>query len=348
MNFSNNRILNKDTSVQDALSVLNTLGQELVLFIVNDDFQLIGTFTDGDFRRGILRGLNLSDSILKFINLNYIYVSIDRIDIHELNLLKSKGIMIVPLLDYQKRIVKLINFAFYKSYLPLDVVIMAGGEGVRLRPLTDNTPKPMLKVGGKPILEHLIDRFVRFGISNFYLSINYLGNQIKDYFEDGSSKNVSITYVEETTKLGTIGGISQINDFKNNAVLVINSDILTNINLEDFYVHFLENGSDMAIACVPYVVNIPYAVLDTNGSNVLGFKEKPSLNYLTNAGIYLIKKEILSLIPQDTFYNATDLISHLLEENLKVTNFTILDYWLDVGKMDDFQKAQSDILNLEL
>jgi dTDP-glucose pyrophosphorylase len=348
MKFKDIRIISSNTTVGKALNVLNALSEDLILFIVNDEDEIVGTFTDGDFRRGILKGLTIEDSVNKFMNSNFKYINKNKFDIDEILSLKKQGLKVIPVLDNYKHILQLINFSFYKSYLPLDAIIMAGGEGLRLRPLTELTPKPLLKVGNKPILEHLIDRLIKYGINNYHVSINYLGQQIINYFKDGSDKNINIKYIDEKIKSGTIGAVSNIEDFDNQNVLVLNSDILTNINFEDFYNHFVSNNSDLSIACVPYSINIPYAILDTNGIDVVSLNEKPSFNYVTNAGIYLIKKEHLKKIPKNTFFNATDLVEDLITKNYKVTYFTILDYWLDIGKIDDFNKAQLDINNLEL
>jgi len=189
---------------------------------------------------------------------------------------------------------------------------------------------------------------VRFGVENFQISINYLGNKIIDFFKDGSEKNVSICYIHEAKKMGTVGALTLAKDFQNEHVLIINSDLLTNINFEDFYLDFLEKGSDLSIASIPYTINIPYAMLETENDQVKSLKEKPTLNFISNAGIYLIKKKHLEKIPENRFYNATDLIEDMIKDNLKVSYYTILDYWLDIGKMDDYHKAQKDIQHIKL
>jgi len=338
-----NHIIRSDQSMKAALKMLNDLGEDLTLFVVNKEEQLIGTVTDGDVRRGLLDGLAITDDIQKFMKASFNYIRNHDYDIKDILNAKEKLLQILPVLDPDMHILKLINFSKFHSWLPIDAVIMAGGEGIRLRPLTENIPKPMLKIGNKPILEHVIDWLHKFGIENMFITTNYLGEKIKTYFKDGSDKHISISYIDEVKKLGTIGSVSMIENFKNDYILVINSDLLTNIDLEKFFFDFQKQGADMSIATIPYNVNIPYAILDTDGENVLGLKEKPSITYHSNAGIYLIKRKHISRIPHDTFYNATDLINEMVENNLKVTYHPVLDYWLDIGKMDDFRKAENDI-----
>jgi NDP-sugar pyrophosphorylase family protein len=190
----------------------------------------------------------------------------------------------------RKKVVNVINFRLIKSYLPVDAIVMAGGRGERLKPLTDTTPKPMLKVGNHPILEHNLNRLISYGIDDFWITIKYLGNQIKEYFGNGDSKGVKINYVEEELPLGTIGAAKQAKGLEHETILLTNSDILTDINYEDFYLNFIQSGADFSVATIPYNVNVPYAVLETSNNHVVSFKEKPTYTYYSNGGIYLMKK----------------------------------------------------------
>jgi NDP-sugar pyrophosphorylase family protein len=244
--------------------------------------------------------------------------------------------------------VEVINFRKLKSYLPVDAVIMAGGRGERLKPFTDSVPKPLLKVGGKPIIEHNIDRLSAYGIFDMWISIRYLGDQIKDYFGNGSSKYLNINYIEEKDPLGTAGALSMVKQFNHDTVLLMNSDLLTNIDFEDFYLFFETESADMAVACIPYKVNIPYAVMETDAHVITGFVEKPTYTHYSNTGIYLIKKKLIELIPKEIFYQATDLMEELIRQKMKVAAYPMMGYWLDIGKHDDFTKAQEDIKHLNL
>lgn len=226
---------------------------------------------------------------------------------------------------------------------------MAGGKGKRLMPLTEKIPKPLLKVGDKPIIEYNIDRLIRYGVKNIHISINHLGQQLIDYFGDGSQKNVFINYVREDKPLGTIGSILLIDEFMYEDILVMNSDLLTNIDYADFYTVFKNSNADMAVAAASYHVDVPYAVLEVDGKNLAtSLKEKPRYTYYSNAGIYFIKKDVLSMIPEDEFYNITDLMEDLLSKKMKLITYPITGYWLDIGRHEDYRKAQEDIKHLKL
>jgi NDP-sugar pyrophosphorylase family protein len=224
---------------------------------------------------------------------------------------------------------------------------MAGGKGTRLRPLTEHTPKPLLKVGDKPIMEHNLDRLALYGIDDFWISVKYLGEQIEDYFGNGSNKSINLRYVWEDKPLGTIGAVSKINDFKHDYVLLTNSDLLTNLDYEHFFLDFKKTDADLAVVTIPYQVNIPYAVLETSNGHVVNFKEKPTYTYYSNGGIYLIKKSALSYLPKEDFFNATDLMEKLIEVGKKVVSYPLSGYWLDVGKHEDFEKAQRDLQQIK-
>ena len=224
---------------------------------------------------------------------------------------------------------------------------MAGGRGQRLQPLTDKVPKPLLKVGNKAIMEHNLDRLALFGIDDFWVSVKYLGEQIENHFGQGTEKNIKIEYVWEDEPLGTIGAVSKIKNFEHDYILVTNSDLLTNIDYEQFFLEFIKREADLAVLTIPYQVSIPYAVLETNNGAVKSFKEKPTYTYYSNGGIYLMKKEMLKYIPQDTFFDAPDLMQELINNNLKVISFPFSGYWLDVGKHEDFEKAHIDIHNIK-
>jgi dTDP-glucose pyrophosphorylase len=344
------RIIKDSFTIRQALATLDEVGVlNNVLFIVNADFHLISTLTDGDIRRALLKDLDVNSKAILAGNKNFKYIVKGNNEKELINKYKSEKIRFIPFIEENGKLIKIIDLYEFNGLLPLSVVIMAGGKGQRLLPLTKETPKPMLKIGNKPIIEHNIDRLIKYGIDEFFLSVNYLKNVITDYFKNGESKNVSIKYLIEDKPLGTIGSISLIESFKNDYVLLMNSDLLTNIDFEDFFNEFVNSKSDMAVAAVPYYVDIPYAVLETNIDNeVLSLKEKPRYIYYSNAGIYLFKKELINLIPKDEFFNATDLMEKVIAEGRKLINFPILNYWLDIGKMPDYLKAQEDIKHLQL
>ena len=332
-------------TVLEALKQLNKLPKTLTLFVVNENKQLLGTLTDGDIRRGLINGKTLNDTLQHIITKQFFSIG-THVDVQFIKKLKTDGIRLLPVLNEQKKIVKVYDLNCLQSVLPLDVVIMAGGRGERLRPATDTIPKPMIPLGNKPIIEHTIDHLIKFGIEKMYISVNYLKEQIVDYFGDGAKKGIQIQYIEETKPLGTAGALTLINNYSND-VLLTNSDLFTSIDYEDLYLAFLDKNADIAIASVPYTVNIPYAILEEKENSVQSFKEKPSNTHYANAGIYIIKKELLKEIPQNTFYNATDLIQFALDRKLKVVHNQIVGYWIDIGKNDDLQKAQQIVKHLK-
>jgi len=344
-----NHLISGDTSVRDALRKLNELSSDAILFVVNDENQLLGSLTDGDLRRGFLRDLDFNNIITDFIQDNPKFVFEDDYNIDILEELKHNNFKIVPVLNGDREIVDLINFRTQHSQIPADAVLMAGGEGKRLRPLTEGTPKPLLKVGDKPIIEYNIERLSKVGIRNIFLSINYLGDQIIDYFGDGRSRGLNIQYVKETKPLGTIGSILLVEHFEYDDILVMNSDLLTNVDYADFFKAFKESDADMAVAATSYHVDVPYAVLEVDDANIVrSLKEKPKYTYYSNAGIYLLKKDLLKMIPEDRFFDITDLMDRVLEMNLKLITYPINGYWLDIGKHEDFKKAQEDIKHIKL
>jgi dTDP-glucose pyrophosphorylase len=337
------------TSVKEALEKLNALALDAILFVVDNENKLIGSLTDGDIRRGLIKGLNIEQSVKEYIQANPKFLYEGDININELINFRKSNFKIIPLVNKEKVIVDIINFRNHSSLLPVDALIMAGGIGKRLQPLTLTTPKPLLKVGEKPIIEHNIDRLSKFGIENIWISLKYLGDQIQEYFGDGKEKEITINYIWEDQPLGTIGSIRKVNTFSHDIILIQNSDLLTNINYEDFFLDFIESEADFSIVGIPYQVNIPYAIMETNAQNtVIDFKEKPTFTYYANGGIYLMKKELINLIPVDTFFDATDLIDKLITIGKKVHTYQLAGYWLDIGKHEDFHKAQTDINHITL
>lgn len=335
----------KDATVKQALELLNVLAPDSILFVVDKEDRLIGSLTDGDVRRGLLNNFTLASPIDEIIQLNPHFIKKGDNDIQKIITYREKLFRILPVVDENMKVVNVINFRTIKSYLPLDTVIMAGGRGQRLQPLTNTTPKPLLKVGDKPIMEHNLDRLASYGIDDFWLSVNYLGDQIENYFGSGKEKNIKIEYVWETEPLGTIGSVSKIKNFEHDFVLVTNSDLLTNIDYENFFLEFIKQGADMSVLTIPYQVNIPYAVLETKDGIINGLKEKPNYTYYSNGGVYLMKKNILKHIPENSFFNSTDLIESLIANEYKVVSYPFSGYWLDVGKHEDYNKAQEDITN---
>jgi len=331
------------TTIREALKVLDKLAKDAISFVVDEKDTLLGSLTDGDVRRGLIKGAELEQPVDDIIQSHPRSLRKGEQDIEKVIEYRENNFKVIPILDKDDRVVNVVNFGVLKSYLPIDVVVMAGGKGTRLRPLTEKTPKPLLKVGEKPILEHNIHRLSLFGMDDFWISVNYLGEQIEEHFGNGNGNNLNINYVWEDEPLGTIGSVSKIHNFLHDYVLVTNSDILTNLDYEDFFLRFKEEEADFAVVTIPYKVDVPYAVLETTNGHVMSFKEKPTYTYYSNGGIYLMKREITDRIPKNSFYDTTDLMESLIDEGKKVLSYPLNGYWLDIGKPEDYEKAQEDI-----
>ncbi len=344
----NRHFFREDNDVRQLLSKLNELAPNSIAFMVDAENKLMGSVTDGDIRRGLINGFDLNTPIDMFIQKYPQRLNRSQLLPENYRRLKEMKMRLVPVVDDDSRIIDIINIDEYKSLLPLDAVIMAGGEGTRLRPKTLTVPKPLLKIGDKPIVEYNVDRLRTFGLFNLTFCIKYLGEQIKDYFGDGSDRGIQIDYVWEKEPLGTFGGLKLVENFKHNYILIMNSDLLTDINFENMFQEMMNNDADMVVAMTSYQVNIPYGVIETNGPFVSGLKEKPTYAYYSNAGIYILKKEFLEQIPEGVRFDATDMMEMLLRQGKKVCHYHILGYWLDIGRPEDLEKAQKDIKHLNL
>lgn len=342
MNYKKHLIFSL-SPIKQALAQLNELAADAILFVINYEGKLLGSLTDGDVRRGILNDLNLDTPVDSFFQPNPKYIKKGHYTIHQIIEYKEQGFRILPVVDKNHEVVDILNFRFLKSYLPVDGIIMAGGRGERLKPLTDTLPKPLLKVGSKSIIQHNIDRMASFGINNLWISIRYLGNQIRESIGDGSIQDINIQYIEEENPLGTIGAMTLVPNFYHDHILITNSDVLTNIDYEQFFLNFINSDADFSVATIPYDVKIPYAILETNENEIISFNEKPTYTYWANAGIYLMKKSVIQHIPKNVFFNATDLIEKLIQSQHKVISYPLRGYWLDIGRSDDYIKAQQDV-----
>jgi len=342
-----NHLISKNKSLLEALAQINSLAPEpLVLFVMDETDCMVGTLTDGDSRRALIAGASVNDNVEKIMHRNFNYMRADDSkNVLEIRHQKEMLMKLVPILDEQKHIVDIINLERYKTRLPIDAVLMAGGKGERLRPLTEKTPKPLLTVGEKAIIDHNIDRLISYGVQHISVTVNYLKEQLEEHYAQPHN-GVKVQTVREPKFLGTIGSIKFIREFFNDTVLVMNSDLFTNINYEDFYLHFLEHNAEMSVAAVPYTVSVPYGIFDLNGRDIQGLIEKPTYNYYANAGIYIIKRRALDEIPDGTFFNATDLIEKLIGEGKKVIRFPLNGTWIDIGNPQEYQKANELVKHL--
>ncbi len=334
-------LIHKEKTIIDAIKQLNELRgiSRLILFVTDNNNQVIGSITDGDIRRALLKDNNTHRSIDSICNQQFFFETSEKQFI-DLSIYRDKDIKILPILDNNKHMVRVIDLAKQQAQLPMECMIMAGGRGKRLSPLTDTVPKPMLDLGGMPIIERNIERLISFGIRKIYVSVKYLGEQIVEHLGDGSSKGIHIEYIWEDKPLGTAGALSLVEQFNSDYVLLMNSDLLTNANFEDLYKTLLNEQADMAVASTEYKVDVPYAIFETEGSQVIDFKEKPSKVYHANAGIYILNKSLINKIPKNTFFDITDLMENLVKSGGKLVYCPIVGYWIDIGKPADYKQAQ--------
>jgi len=333
-------IINKKATIREALVALdgNTHDWQ-TLFVVDEGKKMVGTLTDGDIRRGLIRGLELSDPVEMAMHSNFKFVREGQNDALQLKSFREEQIFFIPVLDADNHVVKVYNLIKYHNFLPVDAVLMAGGKGERLRPLTDKTPKPLLPVGDKAIIDHNVDRLISYGVKNISVTVNYLAEQIEVHFKE-PRQDIQIQCVRESSFLGTMGALHLLHVFHNEVVLVMNSDLYTDIDFEDMYLHFMENEAEMSVAAVPYNVSVPYGILDLDGRDIIGLREKPVYNYYANAGIYLLKRPVLEEIPVGEFFNATDLIEKLIYKQKRVIRYPLKGTWIDIGTISEYQKAQ--------
>ena len=342
-------IISQDLSLMRALERINQItdNNPLVLYAIDSNSAMPGTLTHGDVRRALIKGVGVDAPIAEVMHRDFNFlrrgVNDGVEDIHHQRELKMR---LVPILDEDNHICEIINLERYITKLPIDAVLMAGGKGERLRPLTEKTPKPLIKVGDKCIIDYNIDRLLSYGLNHISVTVNYLGDQIEEHFQE-ERDGVKIVTVREPKYLGTIGSIKFVETFYNDTVLVMNSDLFTNIDFEDFFLHFCQHDADMSVAAVPYVVKVPYGVFNLKGREIKGVTEKPTIRYYANAGIYLIKRKQFDLNPADIFFNATDFMDKLIELGHKVIRYPISGYWLDIGQHDELARAREMVKHLK-
>lgn len=346
MNLENIQIT-EEKSILEALRKLNDIRDvsRLILFVTDNNGKIIGSLTDGDIRRSLSKNENIQKPVGLICNRNFAFVE-NRNGFLDLRAYRKKNIVILPVMDKDQRMVEIIDLEKTKSVLPMECIIMAGGRGKRLSPLTDTIPKPMLTLGDKPIIEHNIDRLISYGIKKIYISVKYLGEQIQEYFGNGSSKGICIEYIWEKEFLGTAGALALVDKFDTEHIILMNSDLFTNVDFEDLYLELIKSNADMAVASTEYKVDIPFAVFETNDKQIITFKEKPSYVYHSNAGIYILNKNLVKKIPKNEFYDITDLMEKLVKEGGSLIHNPIIGFWIDIGSPSDYKQAQEFVKHL--
>ena len=317
-----------------------------ILFIVDSKDRLMATFTDGDMRRAILKGVKSDSGILEFCNQNPIFIKQGISDnLQEFLIKYSKfKISLIPVLDHHKKIVKVFGFHDNNKFVtPINnrMIIMAGGKGLRLRPYTNNKPKPMVKISNKPILEHIIERARIQGFSNFLIVVNYKGNLIENYFGNGSKFGVKIRYLRESSELGTAGSLRNIKSEKSEDICLINGDVISNINYRDLLEFHIKKKSKLTIVSKEYPFGIPYGVINQKNNLVKKFVEKPIFTYRINAGIYIINSWVLKNLPEKKKFDINELIELILKKSKTVYTYLLNEEWVDIGVEQDLKKANN-------
>jgi dTDP-glucose pyrophosphorylase len=335
--------LNINSTIKEALQIIDN-GKMQIALIVDENNKLLGTLTDGDIRRGLLRGLNLNSSIQSIISKT---PTISRISDTKEEILKialSKKLHQIPIVDESGKIVGIqeIEELIKPKRKTNKVILMVGGLGTRLRPLTNDTPKPMLKVGNKPILQTIVEKFAEYGYVNIVMCVNYKSHIIQDYFGDGSNFGVNIEYILEEQRMGTAGALSLLSEKQTEPFFVMNGDLLTNVNFEHLHDFHISNNSIGTMCVREYDFQVPYGVVNIDGSHILSIEEKPTHKFFVSAGIYMLSPEALKLIPQNQFYDMPTLFEKIISEKQNAISFPLREYWLDIGRMEEFEKANEE------
>lgn len=333
-------LLNKDDLIKDAMKKIND-GACKIALIVDEEMYLLGTISDGDIRRALLDGSNINDKITNVFCKQPI-VSTPNTSMPELvKLAKKNKILRIPVVDVKGKLLSVdkLGEIISPASKPNKVVLMVGGLGTRLKPLTDNIPKPMLEVGGRPILETIIKKFVSNGFSNIVLCVNYKHEVIQDYFGTGESFGASIEYVHENKRMGTAGALTLLKEQPDSPFFVMNGDLLTDVNFESLK-DYHEMNTSVATMCVrKYDFQVPFGVVSLNGNSISEIKEKPVHRFFVSAGIYMLDPKCLNLIPKDEFYDMPTLFDKLISLDEKAISFPLSEYWLDIGRIEEYEKA---------
>lgn len=343
MNRWRDIVIRPSDSVQRAIQTIDRSTAQIALVVDSRD-KLLGTVTDGDVRRGILKGISLEEKVERVMRKTPIVLSPggNRKDIEAV--LRQKMIRQLPIVDADGKVlgVDLIEGVLQSGKQNYWAVLMAGGLGSRLYPITKNVPKPLIEVGEKPILETILENFMEYGFSKFYFTVWYKDHMIKDYFGDGSRWNVSIKYITEEERLGTAGSLGLLPEKPPESFFVMNADLLTKINFDQF-LHFHHESRVAGTMCVrEYDFQVPYGVVNLNQKYIKSIDEKPVHRFFVNAGIYMLEPGVLNFIPRKKYLDMPQLFEKLIDRKKRTAAFPIREYWIDVGRMADLERAKNE------
>jgi len=336
-------LVSPSTSILETIQIIDSAALQIAL-VVDGDGRLLGTVTDGDIRRAILKGLSLTEPVARAMNPAPTVALVNEGRQEILAVMKAKNLRQIPVLDEAGRVVgiEILEELLKGGRKDNLVVLMAGGLGSRLRPLTQECPKPLLRVGSRPILETILHNFIEYGFERFYISVNYKADMIKKYFGDGSRWSVRIEYLEEEQSLGTAGPLSLLPEKTDRPLLVMNGDLLTRVNFDQLLQFHLDSRA-LATMCVrEFDLQVPYGVVKIDGHRLLGIDEKPVQRFFINAGIYVLQPSVLELIPCVACYDMPDLFARLVEQGRETAVFPVREYWLDIGRLSDYERANGE------
>jgi len=338
-----NTLVSPETSIHDTIQTIDRSAMQIAL-VVDANGKLLGTVTDGDIRRAILKGIALSEPIHLVMNAQPVSLSQHTSAEHILFTMKKSGRHQIPVVDGDG---KLVHLAVLDNYLhpferPNAVVLMAGGLGTRLRPLTDDYPKPLLKVGNKPVLQTIIENFRDQGFCRFYLSVNYKADMIEHYFGQGENFGVKIEYLHEKQRLGTAGALSLLPVMPQEPIIVMNGDLLTKVDYRHLLDFHHEHHAKATMCVREYDFQVPYGVVSIDHHRILGIQEKPIHKFFVNAGIYVLEPEVLPAIPTGDYFDMPTLFEKIIAQGGETVVFPIREYWIDIGQMADLERANSE------
>lgn len=340
-------IISVDAKVVDALRIIDNSGYQVAM-VVDHSGVLKGIITDGDIRRGLLRGLTLEASVTEVMNGYPVTIRFDDFSESALKQVPQNGRRHLPVLDAAGRLVALEMAEPHQLSYPSHscAVIMAGGLGTRLHPLTQVTPKPLLPVGNTPILEHIINHLLEQGIRRFYVSVNYKAHMIESYFGDGHKWGAEITYLHENDRLGTAGALGLLPEIPKHPFLLMNGDIVTSVNLKQMLAFHADQGASATIGAFAHEYQVPYGVLKMEGTRVMAIQEKPVIRKFVSGGVYTLSPHVLTLVKPGIALDMPDLIQQLVSFDHRVSAFPIHEYWIDIGRHDDLNRASREVSDM--
>ena len=339
----NQHIISQGATLIEALRQLNKLsGGIMTLMAVDDCGVMTGTLTDGDVRRALLAGVGLDSTVQTVLHRDFKSLCMGNIDVAAIRRFRQAGIRLLPVIAPDGSIVRLLDLSRNNTILPVSAVLMAGGRGERLRPMTDTLPKPLLPIDGKAIIDYNIEALAAAGINDITIATNYLAEKLEEHFSKPVA-GVNVKCMRESSPLGTIGALSLMPERDHEGTtLVMNSDLLTTVSFEEMYLTHVDRQADITVAVLPYTVSVPYAILctDPDTHRVSGIEEKPAYSYYANAGIYLIANRLLDALVPGRHFDATDLVELAVRQGKTVTYYPISGTWIDVGTPTDFRQAE--------